>query len=53
MDVVVANIPIKVGILLSTSWVAKLKGTLHMDMSYTTIPVFVEQRRLYRENRLT
>ena len=23
-----------------------------MDMSYATIPVFVEQRRLYRENRL-
>ena len=23
-----------------------------MDMSYATIPIFVEKRRLYRENRL-
>ena len=49
MDVVVADIPPKFGMLLSRSWVAKLKGTLQMDMSYATIPVFGEQRRLYRE----
>jgi hypothetical protein len=30
----------------------KIKGTLHMDMSYATIPVFGEQRRLYKEHRL-
>jgi len=52
MDVVVADIPVKEGMLLSRSWVAKLKGTLQMDMSYATIPIFVEQRILYRGNRL-
>ena len=45
--------PKKFGMLLSRSWVAKLKGTLQMDMSYATIPVFNEQRRLYRENGLS
>jgi hypothetical protein len=49
MDVVVADIPPKFGMLLSRSWVAKLKGTLQMDMSYATIPVFGQERRLYRE----
>ena len=52
MDVVVADVPVKVGMLLSRSWTTKLKGTLQMDMSYDTIPVFAEQRRLYRENIL-
>jgi hypothetical protein len=49
MDVVVADIPPKYGMLLSQSWGAKLKGTLQLDMSYATIPVFGQQRRLYRE----
>nr|QHR87731.1 hypothetical protein Q903MT_gene1743 [Picea sitchensis] len=49
MDVVVADIPPKFGMLLSRSWAAKLKGTLQMDMSYATIPVFGQDRRLYRE----
>jgi hypothetical protein len=49
MDVVVANIPPNFGMLLSRSWGAKLKGTLQMDMSYATIPVFSQERRLYRE----
>jgi hypothetical protein len=26
-----------------------MKGTLQLDMSYATIPVFGQQRRLYRE----
>ena len=52
MDVVVAAEPAKFGMLLSISWDSKLKGTLQMDMLYATIPVFGEQRRLYRENRL-
>jgi hypothetical protein len=52
MDVLVADVPIKVGTLLSRSWDANLKGTLQMDMSYATIPVFTEHRRLYRENRM-
>jgi hypothetical protein len=49
MDIVVADIPPKYGMLLSRSWGAKLKGTLQLDMSYATIPVFNQQRRLYRE----
>jgi hypothetical protein len=49
MDVVVADIPPKFGMLLSRSWAAKLKGTLQMDMSYATIPVFGQDKRLYRE----
>ena len=50
MDVVMANVPPKFGMLLSRSWVAKLKGTLQMDLSYATIPVFGEQRQLYIEH---
>ena len=52
MDVVVVDVPPKFGIFLSRSWEAKLKGTFQMDLSYAMIPVFGEQRRLYRENRL-
>ena len=52
MDIVVADVPAKFGLLLSRSWSAKLKGTMQMDMSYATIPVFRVQRRLYRENKL-
>lgn len=40
MDVVVDDVPVKFGMLLSRSWAAKLKGTLQMDMSYATIPGF-------------
>ena len=40
MDVVMANIPPNFGILLSISRARKLKGTLQMDMSYATIPIF-------------
>ena len=49
MDVVVADIHPKFGMLLSISWDAKLKGTLQMDMSYATISVFGQGRRFYRE----
>lgn len=52
MDVVVANVPIKFGMLLSRSWATKLKGTVQMNMSYATIPIFGKKRRLYRENML-
>ena len=48
MDVVVADVPPKFGMLLSRSCAAKLKGTLQMDLSYATIPVFGTMRRLYR-----
>jgi hypothetical protein len=49
MDVVVANIPLKNGMLLSQSWGDKMRGTLQLDMSYVAIPIFGKQRRLYRE----
>jgi len=49
MDVVVADIPPKYGMLLSRSWGAKLQGSLQLDMSYATILVFGQPKRLYRE----
>jgi hypothetical protein len=52
MDIVVVDIPLKYGMLLSRSWGAKLKGTLQLDMYYTTIPVFGQQRRLYKETMM-
>jgi hypothetical protein len=53
MDIVVADVPPKFGILLSRSWIKRLGGTLQMDLTYATIPVFGgEHRRLYREAQL-
>jgi len=49
MDVVVADIPAKYGMLLSRSWGAKLQGSLQLDLSYATISVFGQPKRLYRE----
>jgi len=49
MDVVVADIPPKYGMLLSRSWGAKLQGSLQLDLSYGTISVFGQPKRLYRE----
>jgi ribonuclease HI len=53
MDVVIVDIPPKYGLLLSRSWGAKLGGSLQLDMTYATIPMFGGQlTRLYRETRL-
>jgi hypothetical protein len=52
MDVVVADNPPKFGMLLSRSWDTKLKGTLQKDMSYAIVPVFGQDRRLYKEVHL-
>jgi hypothetical protein len=50
VDIVVADIPPKFGILMSRTWAKKVGGSLQMDLTYATIPVFGgEQRRLYRE----
>ena len=46
MDVVVADVPPKYGMLFSRSWGAKLQGTMQMDMTYATIPIFSQLRRL-------
>ena len=40
MDAVVAEIPPKFKRILSRSRAAKIKGSLQMDMSYATIPIF-------------
>ena len=52
MDVVVADVPPKYGMLLSRSWGAKLQVTIQMDGTYATIPVFSQLRRLYRESHM-
>jgi ribonuclease HI len=53
MDVVVVDIPPKFGMLLSRSWAKKVGGSLQMDLTYATIPIFGgEHQRLYREVRL-
>ena len=50
MDIVVANVPPKFGMLLSRGWIKRLGGTLQNDLSYATVPIFGrESRRLYRE----
>jgi hypothetical protein len=53
MDIVLADVPVKFDMLLSRSWIKKLGGTLQMDLTYATIPVFGgEHMRLYREAQL-
>jgi hypothetical protein len=53
MDIVVAEVPPKFVMLLSRYWIKRLGGTLQMDLTYATIPVFGgEHRRLYREAQL-
>ena len=49
MDIVVSDIPPKYSMLLSRSWGEKLQGSLQLDMSYSLIYVFGQQRNLYRE----
>lgn len=54
MDIVVADIPPKFGCLLSRSWMKRLGGSLQMDLSYATIPVFGGgSKRLYRESQMS
>jgi hypothetical protein len=53
MDIVVADVPPKFGMLLSRSWIKRLGGTLQMDLTYDTILVFGgEHKRLYKEDQL-
>ena len=53
MDIIVVDIPSDFDMLLSRSCLRKLGGTLQMDLSYATIPVFRgEFRRLYQETQL-
>jgi hypothetical protein len=53
MDVVVSDVLAKHGMLLSRSWGAKLGGSIHLDVTYATIPNFGGQfTRMYKETRL-
>jgi ribonuclease HI len=53
MDIMVVDVPPKFGMLLSIYWIKRLGGTLQMDLTYATIPMFGgEHRRLYREAHL-
>jgi ribonuclease HI len=53
MDIMVADIPPKFWMLLSRSWIKRLGGTLHMDLTYVAILVFRgENIRLYSEAQL-
>jgi hypothetical protein len=40
MDIMVAEIPPKFGMLLSKTWDKKVGGSLQMDLTYATIQVF-------------
>ena len=52
MDIVVADIPARFGMLLSRSWGTKIGGSIKLDLTYATVPVFGgQERRLYRETR--
>ena len=54
MDIVVVDIPPKFGLLLSHSWSKRIGGTLQMDPTYATIPIFGgDTKRLYKENQFT
>ena len=53
MDIVVDHIPPRFDMLLSRSWSRKLGGTMQMDTSFATIPIFGgEFRIVYQENQL-
>jgi hypothetical protein len=53
MDIIVVAIPPKFGMLLSKTWAKKVGGSLQMDLTYATIPVFRgEHRKIYREVKL-
>eukprot|EP00253_Pinus_taeda_P021279 PITA_21279 len=51
MDVVVVDIPPRFGMLLSKSWGEKIKGTMQLDFSYATIPMFGQMKKLYQEQK--
>lgn len=49
MDIVVVDIPPKYGMLLSGSCGDKLQGSLQLYVSYATIPVFGQPKKIYRQ----
>jgi hypothetical protein len=54
MDIVVENVLENYGMLFSILWVGKLGGTMQMDITCVTIPVFGgEKRKLYIETNFS
>jgi len=52
MDIMVADIPTRFRILVSRSWGMKLGGSIKLDLTYASIPIFGgEECRLYKESR--
>lgn len=52
MDIMVDDIPPHFGMILSRSLGSKVGGSIKLDLTYATIPMFGgEQRRLYKESR--
>ena len=49
MEILVADITHKYGILLYRSWGENVHRSLQLDMSYATISVFGQPKKLYRE----
>ena len=49
MYIVVADIPPKFGLLLSRSWSKRLGGSLQMELTYATIPMFGGRPRGFTE----
>lgn len=53
MDVIIADVPISYGMLLSRSWGNYLGDTLDLDMSYPTILILKsESHRIYIETKM-
>lgn len=52
MEVVVVHIPARFGMIFSRSWGSNIGGSIKLDPTYDTIPIFAgEERRLHRESR--
>lgn len=52
MDIVVADIPARFGMIFSRSWGMKLGGSIKLYLTYATIPILArEEHRLYKESR--
>ena len=45
MDIIMANIPARFGMLLSRSWGTKIGGSIKLELTYETIPVVEGQER--------
>lgn len=49
-DIVVADIPARFGLLLSRSCESNIGGSIKLDLTYATIPIFGgQEHRLYKE----